>query len=344
MFLSIIIPVYNAEKYLTECLDSCISQDIPSHDYEIICVNDGSTDGSGDVLLQHQEKYDNIVVISQSNAGVSAARNAGIDAARGDYIWFIDADDFIEENILLKLYKLSESSAADRIAFEHYEFNDQLTTTELFQKQSGQIQPNATPAGYLLVTSLYKRSIIIDNDLRFRLGISYAEDGLFDYEFNYLNPSSTTLNNVIYYYRRNNTSATRSNTQVANRKRIESAYQVAKIMIEYAKKDKQKVQALKADYAAGILMPDVRIITTSAAALPQKEQTEILRLLSANGLFPLFLYRNPLNWFPKKIHMNTAYKGFIGTVLDILKFYSTTRIGFFLLSLYYKIYKKLKCR
>lgn len=100
MFLSFIVPVYNAEKYLNECISSLLQQDIPANDYEIICVNDGSTDGSLEILRTYENQYTNIVVIDKENGGVSAARNAGLDAACGDYVWMVDADDFIQKDCL----------------------------------------------------------------------------------------------------------------------------------------------------------------------------------------------------------------------------------------------------
>ncbi len=92
--LSIIIPTYNNEQYIARCLDSVLSQ-AQSEKFEIIVVNDGSTDGTAQVLSQYRIKYPNIVLIEQSNHGVSAARNRGINAAHGKYITFIDSDDMV---------------------------------------------------------------------------------------------------------------------------------------------------------------------------------------------------------------------------------------------------------
>ena len=87
-YLSIIIPVYNVEKYLGECLNSLLSQNIDKSLYEIICINDGSTDGSPYILDKFKQKYPNIIVVHQNNMGVSAARNTGIELANGNYFWF----------------------------------------------------------------------------------------------------------------------------------------------------------------------------------------------------------------------------------------------------------------
>ena len=96
--LSIIVPVYNVEPYLERCIRSLEDQNIPKVNFEIICINDGSEDGSRDILLNLQMEYDNILLIDQLNQGVSSARNRGIEKASGEYLLFIDADDFVYAN------------------------------------------------------------------------------------------------------------------------------------------------------------------------------------------------------------------------------------------------------
>ena len=90
--ISLIIPVYNVEKFLRECLDSVVNQTM--RDIEIICINDGSTDGSLDILKKYAAKDDRIIVINQTNGWLSAARNSGLKIARGEYIQFVDSDDY----------------------------------------------------------------------------------------------------------------------------------------------------------------------------------------------------------------------------------------------------------
>ena len=94
--VSIIVPVYNIEKYLAKCLDSLINQTL--EDIEIICVNDGSTDNSAEILNEYAQKDCRIKIINQDNAGLSAARNTGINAANGEYIGYVDSDDWIDLN------------------------------------------------------------------------------------------------------------------------------------------------------------------------------------------------------------------------------------------------------
>ena len=88
--LSIIIPMYNVERYVNKCLLSLEDQDIPMEDYEIICINDGSPDNSREVVIRLQKEFNNIILIDQENQGVSCARNAGINSACGEFVLFID--------------------------------------------------------------------------------------------------------------------------------------------------------------------------------------------------------------------------------------------------------------
>lgn len=98
MKLSLILPVYNVEKYLGSCIESCLHQDIPKEEYEIIVVIDGSPDNSIDIAQTYASKNANIRIIERPNGGLSAARNTGLIHAQGEYVWFIDSDDFIENN------------------------------------------------------------------------------------------------------------------------------------------------------------------------------------------------------------------------------------------------------
>jgi glycosyltransferase involved in cell wall biosynthesis len=101
MMFSVIIPVYNVEQYLRDCIDSVLAQTFG--EWEAICVDDGSTDGSAAILKEYAERNARIKVITQKNAGTAAARNAGLKAAKGDYIFFLDSDDWIESNALQTL-------------------------------------------------------------------------------------------------------------------------------------------------------------------------------------------------------------------------------------------------
>lgn len=120
--ISVIIPVYNVEKYLNECLDSVVNQTFS--DIEIICVNDGSTDGSLSVLKEYSSHDSRLKIISQENRGLSAARNAGLKVAKGNYIYFLDSDDYIELDALQELYTQVTEKDLDMLLFKTCCFDD----------------------------------------------------------------------------------------------------------------------------------------------------------------------------------------------------------------------------
>jgi len=117
--LSIIVPVYNVEQYLSKCLNSLLNQDMIVEDYEIIVINDGSTDNSLIILDEYAQRYKNIKIITQENQGLSGARNTGVNHAMGKYLFFVDSDDYIEPNCLFNLLQFAEKNDLDAIRFNY---------------------------------------------------------------------------------------------------------------------------------------------------------------------------------------------------------------------------------
>ena len=109
--ISVIIPCYNVEKYLRECLDSVVNQTLK--DIEIICVNDGSTDGTQKILEEYAQKDDRILLINKPNGGLSLARNTGMEKMRGEYVAFLDSDDWVDLDFYEKLYNAAKQNGAD---------------------------------------------------------------------------------------------------------------------------------------------------------------------------------------------------------------------------------------
>lgn len=207
MFFSLIIPVYNVELYLRQCLDSVLNQNFDN--YEVICINDGSTDGSGAILDEYSKKNDSIKVISQKNKGLSAARNAGIKAAKGDYVFFLDSDDWIEKDTL-KI--LSESiSNEDVICFNGRRYFEDGTEEE---PDKGITEDNLSGWDYYnkyalvpskfhfvcVVLRLYKREFLLNINLLFEEGI-YHEDNLFTPIACYYASKVKVIPDILYVYR-----------------------------------------------------------------------------------------------------------------------------------------------
>ena len=124
--LSYILPVYNVETFLPQCLDSIFSQGLQEDEYEVICVNDCSSDGSNKILEQYQSLHSNMHILSfKHNKGPSSARNAGANIAQGQYIWFVDSDDFIGAKVAKPLMEIAEINALDVLLFNYCDFTDE---------------------------------------------------------------------------------------------------------------------------------------------------------------------------------------------------------------------------
>ena len=117
MFLSVIIPVYNVERYISRCIDSVISQHL-NNEIELLLVDDGSKDLSGKICDEYASKYSWIRAFHIPNGGVGNARNYGLKQASGEYITFIDSDDFLDEGIYAEIYKLHKEYNADAYVFQ----------------------------------------------------------------------------------------------------------------------------------------------------------------------------------------------------------------------------------
>lgn len=211
MFLSIIIPIYNDEKYLNECLDSCLSQDLPCSDYEIICVDDGSTDSTPDILREYAEKHSSIRLVFQKH-GVAGGRDVGLELAQGDYVWFVDHDDLIETNVLAELKKRACATNCDRLVFPFYEFYEKLTDEEIQLREKGMLDLSCIdvyPPDITIWSSIFNRQFLIDNNLWPwsrqvpRLGTVYGGDEFFARECNdCITNRQEWMDRPLYFYRK----------------------------------------------------------------------------------------------------------------------------------------------
>lgn len=200
MFLSFVVPVYNSSKYLQECLTSLVNQNFAENDYEIVCINDGSSDDSPFILQSFAKDYTNMRIINKSNQGVSAARNDGIAAAQGDYIWFVDSDDFISENSLIHICQFSVSNA-DVIQFCTYSFGTTLTETEEELYHSGNALRKEYANQFFVTRNVYRRRFILENKIFFIEGMKTCEDIVFNSVVFSKEPKITNVDKVLYYYR-----------------------------------------------------------------------------------------------------------------------------------------------
>lgn len=201
MKFSIIVPVYNVEAYLIQCLESLQSQDYT--DFEVICVNDGSTDGSREILAEWETHFPKMRVIDRENGGLSAARNTGLEAAKGDYILFVDSDDWLETNILSTLN--NSLNNADMVCFGGWMgTKEEHPTREFFNSGWEYYNQHALKHHeypFVCVTlRCYRRQFLEENALRFREGILHED--------NYFTPLAClaahtviVIPNMLYHYR-----------------------------------------------------------------------------------------------------------------------------------------------
>lgn len=207
--LSIIIPVYNVEKYVAQCLDSCINQTGVSHNnYEIIVVNDGTPDNSMEIVNRYQKLYPSLITIhEQDNGGLSAARNSGIDIAKGEYVWFVDSDDWIVEGCLKYIInKLTETNDVDLLQIQAKEFDGQNTDKIFLYKYFDGLLTGTDCIGNgglpcCAVVTICRTSFLKNNGLRFVPGILH-EDSEFKPRAVYLAKNIAFLDKFCYVVRR----------------------------------------------------------------------------------------------------------------------------------------------
>lgn len=216
MKISVIIPVYNTEKYLKQCLDSVLSQELS--DYEIICINDGSTDSSYKILNEYASIYKKIKLINIKNSGVSAARNIGLKYAEGEYILFVDSDDWIEPNSLEKLYDCIKKKNVDILEFRNDSYCESVRSTgNFFEIENYENNTlNKVDLLYTLWNKLYKNEFIRKNNIYFPEGLKNAEDGVFNLLCLYAKPKFDICKELVYHYR-----FLRENSATANIKSID---------------------------------------------------------------------------------------------------------------------------
>ncbi|WP_050739527.1 glycosyltransferase [Acetobacterium bakii] len=210
-FVSIIVPIFNVENHLNKCLDSILNQTYKN--IEIILINDGSTDGSGEICDIYSKRHNNIVVVHKENEGVSVARNKGIQIAKGKFIQFVDSDDFLEKNMTDTLMKEVKIDATLPICNIEIYYKDKRLRHDLIpvkKKVSCSIQQYLTNFIVKYKTNpfigspcnkIFIKDIIINNKIMFQEDRSFAEDFLFNIEYLYYIEKVTIINESLYHYR-----------------------------------------------------------------------------------------------------------------------------------------------
>lgn len=245
--ISVVVPVYNTEKYLPTCLDSLVNQNF--NDIEIICVNDGSTDKSLEILSEYAKKDNRVRIINQENQGVSEARNTGIREAKAKYISFVDSDDYVDPKIYEKGYKLISSNDADVYLMREERFSNDAelikenpynpSRTFVYGDGVKTIDfPNKTYGikWGVVWNKIYKKSLITNNNFKFEKDICFGEDTIFNWILFTRVKKVINDENKLYFYRNSRPGSIM--TTINFSKRIENYIAIARCLVEeYNKTD-----------------------------------------------------------------------------------------------------------
>lgn len=312
--ISIIIPVYNVEDYLCECLDSIVRQNF--NDYEVLLINDGSTDSSPAICDRYAEMYSMVHVIHKQNGGVSTARNVGLDNARGEWIWFVDADDWVENNSLEILRNAVTAHETDIIYFGL----DQVgmsTTWHIGAKDRFDLDKSTFLRIVVCNTHqsiLYRREIIEEQKIRFTVGMKMCEDLEFQYKYLLHCKYPIQIAPTLYFLRVREGSASHNPRTIRNS--LHGNQTILKNMHEYIFACPDKGQ----DWMGLRMENRIKNLIKAAGRLPDIKHGEIQRQV-----------RYYINEFRK-----IGYKEFYTKTIKLINF--DTRLYF----IFYKIQRKIR--
>lgn len=235
--ISIIVPVFNVEKYLRECLNSLVKQTLK--DIEIICVDDGSTDNSSKILEEFQAKDARIKIIHQKNLGISAARNSALEIAQGEYVGFVDSDDWVDLDFFEKLYVSAKKFNVDIAAGDFYRRGKFLKSKklkyrkeELFTESADKIKAAFVPKYNYVWNKIYKRDSLLNLNLPFEKG-RYYEDMLWLVNVIYYLQGFVTVPNTFYHYRKTEGSIVTKKSLKHMKDRIYAENEMVKFLYEH---------------------------------------------------------------------------------------------------------------
>lgn len=229
--LSIIVPIYNTAEYLCQCIDSILSQGFT--DYELILINDGSTDESGEICGKYAEKDKRIRVFSQENKGVSSARNLGIDNAEGQFLMFCDSDDTVADDALEKImsYVLAKNNDITMCTYI-MDFNGFSQTEQISFDETGFGSMCEVMCGYTqqiapwsACRNIIRRSLVTDNNIRYNSSYSSAEDCDFYFNLCRYCASFGSINQPIIRYRKTRENSASNTYSAVNIKSISMVYE-----------------------------------------------------------------------------------------------------------------------
>lgn len=293
MKLSLIVPVYNVEQYLPKCVDSLLNQDLPLEDYEIILVDDGSPDCCGTICDKYAASYSNIKVVHRENGGLSAARNSGIEVARGEYVQFVDSDDYLEPNVLKTLVNKMETDDLDVLRFNYQnvkEWNQVFEPNKIskpFVDYRDEVCDGLTFLTERLGTACYAVQFMIRKDLLngvgFKEGI-YFEDMVWTPKMLLKAKRVTSTDLMVYNYLVRQGSITKSVDEKKKRKVLDDRLLVMDLLQQQMKSvdDKRWFEGMIAQMTISII--------GDISKNYYGERKSLLKILKAKNVFPLSTY------------------------------------------------------
>lgn len=233
--ISIIIPLYNADQYLRKCLETVCSQTL--QDIEIICVNDCSTDDSFSIAQEYAKNDKRIKLIDlKENKGAAAARNIGIENAGGQYLGFVDSDDFIDQNFYEKLYERAVKTDADAVKgnIKIYCPKTKSSTKEAWIDLNKSVKQHKANFYFSFTSAIYKTSFIKENKINFLEGLVHFEDPYFTIKAALFYQKLEVIDDVFYYYVNNPNSVSRKKITINHiESLIAGVVKVLNILDEY---------------------------------------------------------------------------------------------------------------
>ncbi len=243
--VSVVVPVYNTENYLRRSLDSLVNQTISKSEFEIIVVNDGSTDASPTILEEYKEKYPSFFkVYNKENGGQATARNLGIQLSTGDYIGFVDSDDYVDLTMYEKMNNIAIKEDADLVECHYHsmlelaekdadgnplykEIRTRGTISEKNDLRELILDPQVSPWN-----KLYRRSILVDNNIRFPEGVIYEDTSFYIKSVPFIKKQSYLDEKLVYY------SVRQKSTMTSNLgKKVGDIFSVLKDILDFYKKN-----------------------------------------------------------------------------------------------------------
>ena len=205
MRYSVIIPIYNAEATLRRCLDSLVGQQFS--DYELLLINDGSTDDSDAICREYANTYSCVRYFAKENGGVSSARNLGLEQAKGEYILFVDSDDYVADNYFAAISAAVKDTSPDLLLFGYCNLGDksakwstgefyESTETGVAKQVSGALQKYLFSS---LCNKVFKREIINEYQLEFKSDLDIGEDQTYVFEYTMNIKTIASITNVLYF-------------------------------------------------------------------------------------------------------------------------------------------------